>query len=278
MQDIEIDAQVRTAFKRFRQDQGRLVVMTGAGISADSGIPTFRGADGFWTLGSRVYEPQDVATASMFRREPELVWGFYLYRIAMCLDARPNRGHVALVELEHRLNERFHLITQNVDGLHLAAGSDLARTFQIHGNLRYLRCWEGCTTEVWPLDLAQLNRNRSREQSLSTEERAMVSCRTCGGWARPHVLWFDEYYDEENFYFDSSIRAAREANLLLVVGTSGATKLPQQVAQMTAQQGGVIVEINPERTAFTDLAERSGGGLIVGGASEILPSLVERLA
>ena len=107
---------------------GPLVVVTGAGVSAESGIPTFRGKEGYWTVGSRVYQPQELATQAAFRRMPEEIWRWYLYRLGVCRAAAPNPGHVALVELERALGDRFLLVTQNVDGLHPRAGSSPGRT------------------------------------------------------------------------------------------------------------------------------------------------------
>ncbi|MCA9320971.1 MAG: RNA polymerase subunit sigma, partial [Planctomycetes bacterium] len=110
----------RTAeiLSRFRESEGRLVVLTGAGISAESGIPTFRGKDGFWTRGSEAYRPEDIATFAYFQREPDVVRDWYLERLESCRDARPNAAHEALVRLEAGLQDRFLLVTQNVDDLH----------------------------------------------------------------------------------------------------------------------------------------------------------------
>jgi NAD-dependent protein deacetylases, SIR2 family len=123
------------AIARRLESGGRLTVMSGAGISAESGIPTFRGTEGYWTVGSRVYHPQEMATRAMFDRSPREVWRWYLYRMGVCRQAAPNAGHRAVVDLERLLGERFTLITQNVDGLHLRAGSSPGRALQIHGNV-----------------------------------------------------------------------------------------------------------------------------------------------
>jgi len=116
-----------------------VVVLTGAGVSAESGIPTFRGPEGYWSVGSEVYHPQEMATHAAFRRMPREVWRWYLYRWSVCRAAAPNPGHHALAELEQGLGERFWLITQNVDGLHLRAGNSAGRTLEIHGNIDYMR-------------------------------------------------------------------------------------------------------------------------------------------
>ncbi len=276
--ELRLSAAWSDALSRFRARAGRLVVLTGAGISAESGIPTFRGAEGYWTIGSRNYVAQELATEAMFRRQPELVWSFYLDRIRTYRHAQPNPAHLSVADLESALGDRFQLITQNVDGLHLMAGNDPARVYQIHGNLRQARCAEACGKPPWPLPReALLTLSRDRDQPMSEVERSALRCPACGGWARPHVLWFDEYYDEENFHFDSSLRAAERADLLLVVGTSGATNLPNLIAQQAARQGSVIFEVNPEPTRFTALAEGTGGGLLAGRATEVLPPLVPHL-
>ncbi|NOS74904.1 MAG: RNA polymerase subunit sigma, partial [Methyloglobulus sp.] len=114
-----------------------ITVLTGAGVSAESGIPTFRGEEGYWTVGSRNYQPSEIATQAMFQRNPKEVWKWFLYRRGICEDALPNPGHLAIVKMEKLLGSRFRLVTQNVDGLHLRAGSNIDRTYQVHGNLNY---------------------------------------------------------------------------------------------------------------------------------------------
>ena len=133
------------------QQRDPITVLTGAGISAESGIPTFRGPEGFWTVGSKEYHPQEMATFAMFNQNPDAVWVWYLYRMGMCKKAAPNAGHTALASLEKHLQDRFTLITQNVDNLHIRAGNSLGRTFQIHGNIFYTRCAANCTRIVYSL-------------------------------------------------------------------------------------------------------------------------------
>lgn len=253
-----------------------LVVLTGAGISAESGIPTFRGKEGYWTVGAREYHPQEMATHAMFRQKPEEVWSWYLYRRTVCRGARPNPGHEAVVRMEQLLKERFLLITQNVDGLHLRAGNSLERTFQIHGNIDYARCAKECTGELFPLpdDLG----DKARGEGLTHREREALVCPRCGGRARPHVLWFDECYDEEHFRFNSSLRAAATAGVLLVVGTSGATNLPMQVGQMALSTGATIVDINPEPNPFSAMAQRADNGFYLqGSGGDHLPPVAAAL-
>src|SRR6266540_4378744 len=127
-----------------RRSRGPVVALTGAGISAESGIPTFRGSEGYWVVGSRNYMPQEMATHEMFCRAPEEVWRWYLYRFGVCKYAQPNAGHRALVALDHVLGDRFHLVTQNIDGLHLRTGGTPARTSCIHGDASFVRCAGSC--------------------------------------------------------------------------------------------------------------------------------------
>lgn len=252
--------------------RARVTVLTGAGISAESGIPTFRGPEGYWTIGSTVYTPQEVATFAMFTRHPEEVWAWYLYRFTVCLEAVPNAGHEAIVELERKLGDRFTLITQNIDNLHLRAGNTPKRTCQIHGNINLVRCANDCHGEVQVL--AEPLRKPRASRELSREEWALLRCARCHGWLRPHVLWFDEFYDEEHFRFESSVQAATATDLLVIAGTSGATTLPNHVANIVYQRGGTILDINIEESAFTPLARASrDGAFIRHPAALALPAL-----
>ncbi|MFL5273288.1 MAG: SIR2 family NAD-dependent protein deacylase [Anaeromyxobacteraceae bacterium] len=247
-----------------RRAKGRVVALTGAGISAESGIPTFRSAEGYWVVGSRNYMPQEMATHAMFEAAPEEVWRWYLYRFGVCKDAQPNDGHRALVALDRALGERFHLVTQNIDGLHLRAGSAPERTSSIHGDAAFVRCADACSPGKLPLpDLGR----RDAEAPIAPDERAKLTCRRCGAWLRPHVLWFDEYYDEENYRMDTALRAASRADLLLVVGTSGATSLPMQIGEIAWRRGIAMVDVNPEENPFSELCERSPRGFFARGAA-----------
>ncbi len=256
-----------------RRAQGRVVVLTGAGVSAESGIPTFRGAEGYWVVGSKNYMPQEMATREMFDRAPEEVWRWYLYRFGVCRFAQPNAGHAALVRLEAALGDRFTLVTQNIDGLHRRAGSK--RVYCIHGDAAYVRCAAECGVGLLPLpDFPP----REKDDPFSGADRKRLTCERCGGWLRPHVLWFDEYYDEGYYRMDSTLRAAAAADLLLVVGTSGATNLPMQVGRIAFSRGAALVDVNPEPNPFAELAERAERGFFArGSACERLPEIVKAL-
>ncbi|MBI4862081.1 MAG: RNA polymerase subunit sigma [Candidatus Riflebacteria bacterium] len=256
---------------------GRLAVLTGAGVSAESGIPTFRGRDGYWTVGSREYHPQQMATLNMFETNPWDVWQWYLYRLGVCLAAGPNEGHRAIARMESLLADRFLLLTQNVDGLHLEAGNSPARTYQIHGNIAYMRCAVGCSRELRPVPREMVR--TSKTVPVSAAERELLVCQRCRGLARPHVLWFDECYDEEFYRLESSLQAAHWADALLVVGTSGATSLPMRVGEVAARRAIVIVDVNPAENPFSEIAESSPRGFSIRRtACETLPAIVEALA
>ena len=272
---MTLQASLKAKLSQLAADKARVTVLTGAGISAESGIPTFRGPEGYWTIGSREYFPEEMATQAMFRQQPDEVWRWYLYRRSVCQRAKPNKGHLALAKLEAALADRFVLITQNVDGLHLRAGNSLQRTYQIHGNIDYMRCANACSNAVYPVPKAMPLKNK--EDPLSNADRQLLRCPECGGPARPHVLWFDEYYNEDYYKFNSSLRAASQTDLLIVAGTSGATNLPNQVAWATQQRGGLIIDINPQENPFSALAVQSGGYFLQQPGGEVLPELVELL-
>ena len=255
----------------------RIVVLTGAGISAESGIPTFRGAEGYWQVGSRNYRPMELATAAAFAEMPDDVWGWYLYRRAVCRGAEPNLAHLSLATLEQRLGERFLLVTQNVDGLHLRAGNTPARTYQIHGNIDFMRCARECTPAVFPIpdDLCVA---WDKGRVPGAVEKKLLVCPRCGAPSRPHVLWFDEYYDEERFRFQSSLAAVDAARVLLVVGTSGATNLPSQMCQRAAARGAELIVVDTEPTSFSELAVRGSGSFRRGTATEMVPAVCAELA
>lgn len=252
---------------------GLVIVMTGAGVSAESGIPTFRGKEGYWAQGSRNYHPMELATREAFSRMPETVWAWYAYRKTVCNRAEPNAGHRAVALLEDRRGDDFLLLTQNVDGLHLRAGNTMERTYQIHGNIDFMRCFAECSNELYPIG-DRLGFKAMGEKLTPAEVRALV-CPRCGEIARPHVLWFDECYDEEHFRFHSSLMAAMRCELLVTVGSSGSTNLPNQVAAR-AQQARII-DVNPERTVFARYAEASGGMWLPSSASEGLATIAELL-
>lgn len=253
----------------------KIVFLTGAGISAESGIPTFRGEEGYWTVGSKNYHPMDLATNSAFSELPDDVWCWYLYRKTVCNRSQPNPGHIALACFEEFLGDRFLLVTQNVDGLHLRAGNSMERTYQVHGNIDFMRCWNECCLDLFPIP--QEIGTMERGQKLSAQQRELLKCPKCGGRSRPHVLWFDECYDEERFRFHSSLKAAYDCGLLVSIGSSGSTNLPTQMVMGAAGSGSLVVDINPERGPYARMAEASGGVWFQGGAGAGLNALAQAM-
>jgi NAD-dependent deacetylase len=245
--------------QRIAESDGPIVALTGAGVSAESGVPTFRGPEGYWRVGSRNYHPTEMATATAFAAMPDEVWRWYLHRRGVCRAAAPNAAHLALAQLDGELGERFRLVTQNVDGLHLRAGGDPARIFQIHGNLDFCRCVRGCPPAIRPLP--------------DDAAPAALRC-ACGERLRPHVLWFDESYDEPLYRYVSALKAAQTAAALIVVGTSGATTLPARMCEIVAARGAPFIVVDVEPTVFAALAESTPGGLFLrGSAVEVLPAV-----
>ncbi len=258
-----------------RLGNASVVFMTGAGISAESGIPTFRGKEGYWTVGSRNFHPTELATRQAFTEIPEEVWCWYLYRRGVCNEALPNAGHNALARMEESLGDRFLLVTQNVDGLHERGGNSMKRIFEVHGNVNFMRCWAECNLTLWPIpdEIGP----KARGATMTDEERALLVCPECGGRTRPHVLWFDECYDETWFRFHSSLAAVKKCGALVTVGSSGSTNLPMQMASLASGTGAVLIDINPEANPFSRMAQGAGGFWLKRPAGAALNELRELL-
>jgi NAD-dependent deacetylase len=225
-----------------------ITVLTGAGISADSGVPTFRGTDGLW----RNYRAEDLATPEAFERDPRLVWEWYNWRRELIATKRPNPAHDAVVELERRY-EQFWLITQNVDGLHRAAGS--RKLSEIHGNIWMVRCTE-C---------------KSIEENRDVPIAILPTCRQCQGLLRPHIVWFGESLSPEDLARCAS--GLRACDILLVIGTSGVVYPAAGFASIAKEAGTFVAEINLDSTPQSDLADIS----IRGRAKHVVPLLLQTL-
>jgi len=223
----------------------RIAVLTGAGISAESGIPTFRGAGGLW----RKFLAEDLATPEAFARDPKLVWEWYDWRRGLIAAAQPNAGHRALVELEN-LRKEFALITQNVDGLHDRAGS--RNLLKLHGDIWIQRCTT-CGAQ--------------RNEARTPLEEVPPRC-PCGGLERPGVVWFGESLPEE--ILARAQRAATQAEVFLVIGTSAVVYPGAGLAGVAKSAGATVIEINVEETPVTNWVDYS----LRGPAAEILPQLL----
>jgi len=202
-------------------DADALVVLSGAGISAESGVPTFRGKEGLW----RRHRAEDLATPEAFQRDPKLVWAWYQWRRTLIAEKRPNAAHGALVALETRSDAGFTLITQNVDGLHGQAGS--REMIELHGNIWKMRC-TGCGFKT-----------ENHDETLPS----LPTCPGCEGLLRPDIVWFGEAIDAENLM--RSLEACRNADVMLVIGTSGVVQPAASFASIAKEAGAFVVEINP---------------------------------
>lgn len=224
----------------------RIAVLTGAGISAESGIPTFRDAlTGLWAK----YDPQELATPEAFERQPQLVWDWYAERRAKVAACAPNPAHLALAELERRV-PGFLLITQNVDGLHVRAGS--RNLVELHGNIARVKCSrEGIVVDAWE------------------EGPRPPPCPRCGAPLRPDVVWFGEMLPEGELA--RAAEAARACEVFLSVGTSNLVEPAASLTWMAHRHGATVIVVNPSMEG-----QREGVGIIhlEGRAGEILPLLV----
>jgi NAD-dependent deacetylase len=222
-----------------------VLVLTGSGISAESGLPTFRGVNGLWGT----HRVEELASPQGFARDPQLVWTWYNERNAAHRRAQPNAGHYALALLEERYPD-FTLATQNVDSLHLRAGS--RNVLELHGALRTARC-SGCD-ERMPID--------SRGLALDSIEHA------CGGRMRPDIVWFGESLPRDAW--ERACAAADRAEVILVVGTSAVV---YPAAALATRGGAFVAEVNPEATAISDRVDC----VVRGTAAQALPDLVNAL-
>ena len=229
-----------------------VVILSGAGLSADSGIPTFRdGATGLWAN----IDPDEVVSIGGFQRNPEKVWAWHKAMRDLFAEVQPNAGHTGIATLEHLLpNARVTVITQNIDGLHQAAGS--VRVLEIHGSALRVRCHRHCGfVAPWPVG-----------------EDGTRQCPECGAAARPDVVWFGESLDED--LISQAVDAAHHADVFFSVGTSSVIQPAASLPILAKQGGALIVEVNPHETALSEYADHS----LRSGASQFFPALVDALS
>jgi len=262
----------------------RVVVLTGAGVSAESGIPTFRGADGFWTVGSENYRPEELATWQKFDEMPVELWRWYQYRWGICRDAWPNPGHHALVELEGLVPGGLDLVTQNIDGLHRQAGSKPARLCEIHGRIDEMRCDE--RVEGACLHGLDLNKPENVEKARATvvktpkpakseKNEQLPKCAKCGVRQRPKILWFDESYNEALYRSKTALEATKQCDVLLIIGTQLTTGLPSRMVSEARESGATLIRMDP----LVDLADPKSAGMlhVQAKSGEALPKIVAEL-
>lgn len=242
---------MKALIDRLKND-ARITVLTGAGVSAASGVPTFRAADGLW----RNFRPEALATAEAFGRDPKLVWEWYAWRRFSIASCEPNAAHQVLAEWSLRF-PHFNLITQNVDGLHERAGSE--HTICLHGSIWEVSCWQNCerAPKSW------------RDETLSFTQ-IPPRCPHCRGPIRPGVVWFGETLDPTVIRKASQ---AAECDVFITVGTSAVVYPAAGFITAAKQHGAFTVEINPEATPVT-----GGVDLVLRGPAEtILPAIAASL-
>lgn len=230
--------------KNALRSAGSVVILTGAGVSAESGVPTFRGEGGLW----RNHNPQELATPEAFEADPFLVWEWYDWRRSIISKIQSNPAHYAIAELEKRYLE-FTLITQNVDGLHALAGSK--KVIELHGSIWRVRCVE-CG-----------NSSENRDVPIKILPRC-----SCGGLLRPGVVWFGESLPEEALF--RAFEASSNAAVILVVGTSGVVQPAASLALRARDAGAFVAEINPETTPLSSSVDLR----LPGKAGELMPTLL----
>ena len=223
-------------------------ILTGAGISAESGVPTFRGEHGLW----KKYRPEELANFDAFMKNPQLVWEWYNYRKKLIFEVNPNPGHFALARMEELMPECC-LITQNVDGLHWKAGSQ--NILELHGNIMRSRCVE-CG-----------NKSDSAEME---KEGELPRCE-CGGLMRPDVVWFGEMLPQDILH--SAFRAAETCDVFLCIGTSALVHPAASLPLVAKEAGGFVVEVNTEPTVISDRIDET----LLGPSGVILPELLKEV-
>jgi NAD-dependent deacetylase len=227
----------------------RVVALTGAGISAESGIPTFRGKNGLW----RKYRAEELATPSAFHQDPELVWEWYNWRRGIIAPVEPNPGHKVLARWEKTFPE-FALISQNIDGLHWKAGSK--NILELHGNIWKMRCTEeGTVIENFDSPLKEIP----------------PYCSSCGALLRPHVVWFGESLSPT--ILQRAFLLSSQCELMFVIGTSAVVQPAASLPLSATEAGAKIVEININPTPLTPYVDIS----FMGKAGEILPRIDKNL-
>jgi NAD-dependent deacetylase len=245
-----------------------VVAITGAGVSAESGLRTYRGDGGLWT--EEGMSAMTMATAAYFVRYPQKSWEWYLKRRIDARQATPNRAHDAAADLARALGDRFTLITQNIDRLHHRAGMPLDRQVEIHGHHEGMRCAGECTGvepipdrfDAW-----------TEEDSLTDDDKQLLTCSRCDDLMRPHVLWFDEFYDDTHYGIHTAQGAVARASICITAGTSGGVPIAERLATIAAKAGATLIDVNPDDNALRRLALDRGGHALEGTAGEVLPDL-----
>ncbi|UCD65202.1 MAG: NAD-dependent deacylase [Candidatus Zixiibacteriota bacterium] len=228
---------------------GRCIVLTGAGISAESGVPTFRGKDGLWGK----FRAEELATMDAFLSNPAIVWEWYNWRRELMAKVEPNPGHLAITEMESLFDD-FTLVTQNVDNLHRVAGT--RNILELHGNIHHNKCVE-C--------------NRSHDPKAQIDPDEIPCCEHCGGKIRPDVVWYGEMLDSA--IINAAFQQSERADIFFSVGTSAIVHPAASLPPIAKRSGATLVEVNVEETPISFLADFH----VRGKSGEFLPRLVEEL-
>jgi NAD-dependent deacetylase len=271
-QPVEIADDVRELIADAINRPGKIVVITGAGVSAESGIRTYRGANGMWTDGGQ--DAMLKATGAFFLQQPRKSWEWYLTRRTEARAAEPSAAHVAIADMGWMLVSRFMLIGQNIDRLHHRAGTPPGQMIELHGHLEGMRCGGG-RSGIWPVPEAFDGWTENDE--LTDDHLELLVCPHCGSFARPHVLWFDEFYDGENFRFASAQRAVANASLCITAGTSGGVPVAKRLAGIAERAGATLIDVNTRDNPLRQLAVRRGG-FIEGRASIAMQAIAHSVA
>jgi len=227
------------------KNSSSLVFFTGAGISAESGIPTFRGKDGIWNK----LKPEELANFDAFMRNPKMVWEWYNHRKKIIHDSKPNPGHITIAEMQNYFKSVI-VVTQNIDNLHRRAGSE--SIYELHGNIERNFCINCKTFYNKELDFID----------------GIPKCK-CGGLIRPDVVWFGEYLPEDQF--SGGEKAATNSDIFFIVGTSAVVYPAVGLVSMAKQSGSVLVEVNVDTTDISSYVDYS----FKGEAGKILPKILE---
>lgn len=238
------------------QEARIVTILTGAGVSKESGVPTFRDAlEGLWAQ----YDPAQLATPQAFKSNPKLVWDWYEWRRDLAGNVSPNPGHYALAKLQD-YKPHTHIITQNVDDLHEQAGSK--DVIHLHGNIATHKCFDNCQGVPTLIDIESLEFDK---------EVGPPECPHCGAYMRPNVVWFGEALPSDEL--NKASQYSQVCDVMIVVGTSGMVSPASELPRIAKQSGAKIIEVNPDESMITRIADIK----LEGGSGQMLPEVIEAL-
>jgi NAD-dependent deacetylase len=254
---MDIQAQVQLAAEHLKSAQ-RVVVLTGAGASKESGLATYRDdpLEGLWSK----YDPKELATPAAFKKNPKLVWDWYAARRRVAAQVEPNRAHIAIAALE-ALVPQVNVITQNVDRLHTRAGS--TDVIELHGSIMELKCFDDCQGDPTLI----------KDAELGVERDGVPTCPHCGAFARPNVVWFTEYLSEAKL--ERARDLCQACDVMIVVGTSGTVQPAASLPYYAKRWGNAyVIDVNPNEDEIASIADLA----IRGGAGDVLSEITAQMA